>query len=141
MDYEDGFDSADWADADAIKGQYVCTACHADFDYMFLKPKRTFLGFSRVMCPECDHDILYPLTTFNRVAYIIILLVAVAASVWWLIDGDIPYPAIAAIGAGLILSKDATVRKTIKGAWTRNEALAERRDAPRPPGPVPPPLP
>lgn len=58
----------------------ICTNCKAQFNGV---PKRSFLGFRKLTCPDCHQKLLYPLTTGYHIIYCI-LCVLVA----WLAIND-----------------------------------------------------
>src|SRR5437667_12682102 len=62
----------------------ICRSCHKTFR---AQPKRTFLGFQRLVCPHCSREVMYPLTSGYRTAYWIFVgfmaLVILASLAHW----------------------------------------------------------
>ena len=52
---------------------YVCTNCKTVVE-LSTKPKRSFMGFFRIQCPECKKEFRYPLTTGYEVVYWLLLI-------------------------------------------------------------------
>ncbi|QGJ19866.1 MULTISPECIES: hypothetical protein [unclassified Polaromonas] len=44
----------------------VCSHCKTRFNAL---PKKTFLGFQQLSCPECRKELVYPLTPGYRMTY------------------------------------------------------------------------
>ena len=52
---------------------YVCTNCKTVVS-LSTKPKRSFMGFLRIPCPECKTEFRYPLTTGYMAFYWLLLI-------------------------------------------------------------------
>ncbi len=103
---------------------YVCTECHTAFSVQG-KPARSFLGFQRLHCPNCDKNILYPLTKGYRVFYILFVLAIGVACARAFASGDWAVPGLFFIASLIALFIDASRRNQVRKAWQENRTLTQ----------------
>ena len=61
-----------------MEGQEVfCTRCAKKFALTSAFPKRTFLGFLKLICPNCKKKFSYPLTDSYRSIYQLIIIMSI----------------------------------------------------------------
>lgn len=88
----------------------ICKKCNIEFSAI---PKRSFLGFQKVICPStsCNTKLIYPLTSGYRTAYWILLVLMLLSFVGELSEGRVGFPG--GIGIALIfaLFKDRSIKK------------------------------
>ena len=93
----------------------VCRECHTPFRAL---PKRTFLGFQRLACPNCSREVLYPLTSGYRTTYWIFVAFMVLVVVINLATGNVAFPGLVGLAMIWALDKDRRVRKEVLAAET-----------------------
>jgi|SRR3954447_14461163 DNA-directed RNA polymerase subunit RPC12/RpoP len=94
----------------------ACTSCGTQFR---AKPTRSFLGFQRLTCPNCAHEVLYPLTPGYRITYWAILALMIVGAIVNLAEGAIPIPGLLGIAVVIGIVKDVQIRKRIAVASAR----------------------
>ena len=93
---------------DAISA--TCSSCGHQFRAF---PKRTFLSFQKMRCPNCKKDVVYPLTRGYRTTYWVILVLLLVAVVVNLSNGQPTYPGLLGFAAVYALVEDARIRKSV----------------------------
>lgn len=88
----------------------VCPHCKARFN---ATPKRTFLGFQKLACPECKRDLVYPLTRGYRIAYCVLVVLMVLSIVGSFSRGEIGVPGGLGIAVAIALIRDWTIKKGV----------------------------
>jgi hypothetical protein len=95
---------------------YVCPQCKNGVR-MTSKPKRSFMGFSRIPCPSCKTEFRYPLTTGYVVFYWLLLLGNVGLLVYILSRGQgfMPNPIgiVVLIYVVISLVKNSSLKRSI----------------------------
>jgi DNA-directed RNA polymerase subunit RPC12/RpoP len=90
---------------------YTCRSCSKPVE---ANPKRTFLGFQRVACPNCQHVETFPLAKWFRVTYIVIVVLIVLTMLMALTQGEIGYPGGIGVLVIAALIIDASLKKKTK---------------------------
>ena len=94
----------------ATKMKCICKKCNIEFSSI---PKRSFLGFQKVICPSasCNTKLIYPLTSGYRTAYWILLILMLLSFLGELSEGRVGFPG--GIGIALIFAiwKDRSIKK------------------------------
>ncbi len=93
----------------------VCRECHARFRG---RPKRTFLGFQRLPCPNCSRKVIYPLTSGYRTTYWVFVALMILVIIINLASGNIVAPGLIGLAMIWALDKDRRVRKEVVAAET-----------------------
>ncbi len=97
----------------------TCRACGTEFRAV---PKRTFLGFQRLVCPGCSSPVIYPLTRGYRITY----WVFVALMAWTVLDaiahGGIAVPGLLGLAVIIGLMRDHRIRKEVAAALGKSRA-------------------
>lgn len=102
----------------------ICTKCDTRFE---AKPKRSFLGFLKFICPKCKEKLIYPLTKGFTVLYwalAILLGLSFLGSLDNITRGEIVFPGglgILAIGGIIALIKNKSIKKSVQEAQNRVE--------------------
>ena len=88
----------------------ICRSCHRTFRE---RPKRTFLGFQRLVCPHCSREVMYPLTSGYRATYWVFVVFMGLVILASLAQGQVAFPGL--IGLAIIwgLDKDRRLRKEV----------------------------
>ncbi|MGH2396554.1 MAG: hypothetical protein ACRDFW_06110 [bacterium] len=97
----------------------VCRECRGRFR---AQPKRTFLGFQRLVCPHCSRRVLYPLTTGYRATYWVFVGFMGLVIVTSLATGTIAFPGLIGLAMIWALDKDRRIRKVVLAAQTSGSA-------------------
>jgi DNA-directed RNA polymerase subunit RPC12/RpoP len=101
--------------------RYVCTNCYTAFRRDGL-PKRSFLGYERLTCPECTHRIKYPLTNGYRLFYrCFIVIVPLICVAMFYFGGSVALPGLAWFAALFALSNDYEKKWRVQKAWFEHE--------------------
>lgn len=90
----------------------ICTKCGTKFRDT---PKRTFLGFQKLMCPGCSERVTYPLTTGYRITYWILLGLMILAFINAVSQGGFAIPGGLGIAIIIAVIKDMRLRKRVSG--------------------------
>ena len=90
-----------------------CTACKFQFP-LPSTPKRSFLGFQKLVCPACGASILYPLTTGYRVTYWVVFTGMMLSIVGAYAEGGIGVPGGIGLAVIAALFKDYLLRRQVK---------------------------
>jgi len=92
--------------------EIVCTECFSTFNAI---PKRSFLGFLKFVCPKCNKNVLYPLTSGYRTFYwILVVLMAIVFIGSIAMGGGIFAPNLLGIAVIIALVKDVSIKKKIQ---------------------------
>lgn len=67
----------------------VCETCKNQFPTV---PRRSFLGFQKVICPSCNRETTYPLTSGYRATYWVLLILMVVGIFNSLSEGGVAGP-------------------------------------------------
>ena len=87
-----------------------CDHCGSSF---VATPKRTFLGFQRLTCQNCQEKIVYPLTPGFRITYWVIAALLLLFIVNAFSSGGYAYPGGAGLAVLFAIYRDWTIRKRI----------------------------
>ena len=93
----------------------ICRSCHKTFR---AQPKRTFLGFQRLVCPDCSREVMYPLTSGYRTAYWIFVGFMALVILASLAQGQIAFPGLIGLAMIWALDRDRRLRKEVASAET-----------------------
>ena len=91
--------------------EYKCINCNASAEYEI---KKSFLGFQKFKCKECEQENLYPLTKGYRITYWVVVIWFSLFSMASIIRGEIPLPGILVIGGIWGLIADFKIQKKLK---------------------------
>ena len=91
----------------------ICRECHRAFRE---RPKRTFLGFQRFVCPHCTREVLYPLTSGYRITYWIFVGFMTLVILASLAQGQVAFPGLIGLAIIWALDKDRRLRKEVASA-------------------------
>lgn len=106
---------------------YVCTNCHIVFRRDG-SPKRSFLGFEGLTCPECSHAIKYPLTGgYRRFYWCFIIVVPLICFAIIYFGGGAALPGLAWFAAILALWYDFDKQRKVQEAWYAHERKGHPR--------------
>ncbi|MDO8772337.1 MAG: hypothetical protein Q7K57_27275 [Burkholderiaceae bacterium] len=86
----------------------VCPHCKHQFTAI---PKRSFLGFQKLTCPECKENVVYPLTSGYRTTYWVLLVFMVLSIVGSFSRGEIGVPGGLGIAVAIALTRDWSIKK------------------------------
>lgn len=93
----------------------VCPNCKACFK---ATPKRTFLGFQRLVCPECKKDVVYPLTGGYRTTYWVLFVFMVLAMIGSFARGEFGVPGGLGIAVAIALIRDWSIKNRVAARET-----------------------
>lgn len=88
----------------------ICTKCKTKFN---ASPKRSFLGFQKLVCPNCQEKITYPLTKGYRITYQVIFVLMIIFIIGQFSQGQIGYPGGIGIAIIFALVRDRSIRKAV----------------------------
>jgi hypothetical protein len=88
----------------------VCTSCGTGFNQA---PKRSFLGFQKLTCPNCQIEVTYPLTSGFRTTYFFIIALMISMILYTFSQGGVGFPGGIGIAMIYALVKDWGIRKRI----------------------------
>lgn len=88
----------------------VCPHCKARFA---ATPKRTFLGFQKVACPECKESVVYPLTRGYRTTYWVLFVFMVLSIVGSFSRGEFGVPGGLGIAVAIALMRDWSIKRRV----------------------------
>lgn len=74
-------------------------------------PKKTFLAFQKMRCPNCSKDVVYPLTRGYRAIYWMIVALMIGLVIINISEGRTSYPGLIAFAAVFALAEDARIRR------------------------------
>ncbi len=102
--------------------EYACTECYATFDHP-VAPKRSFLGFPRLKCPQCGREIRYPLTEGYRTFYWVFIVGLSGASLCTiLLQARYAFlPGVLWFAAIWALMGDAALKSKTRMAWCMHD--------------------
>ena len=86
----------------------VCSKCQNKFTDV---PKRSFLGFQKINCPECKEKLTFPLTDGYRVIYWVILFSMALQILVSLNEGNFIFPGLLSFAIVFALIRDRTLKK------------------------------
>ena len=75
------------------------------------EPRKTFLGFQKLVCPRCRNGLAYPLTRGYRIFYWVMLVLMGLMIVEAFAQGDFALPGIVGICMIVALVRDARLRR------------------------------
>ncbi len=87
-----------------------CAKCGTDFTAL---PKRSFLGFQKLSCPNCDEQLTYPLTSGYRITYWILFGLMVLGSIDIALQGKFPIIGFFGFAIMIALFNDVCIRKQL----------------------------
>ena len=88
----------------------ICPHCQARFT---LTPKRTFLGFQKMTCPECKENVVYPLTREYRITCWALFVFMILTIVGSFSRGGISVPGGLRIAVGIALIRDWSIKNRV----------------------------
>lgn len=88
----------------------VCNGCSTRFRG---RPTLTFLGFRKVICPNCSQTVLLPLRPGYRITYWVIMGLMVLSAIDAVSKGGIPVPGLLGIAVLIGVVKDIRLRRRI----------------------------
>ena len=91
----------------------TCQSCYARFN---TSPKRTFLGFQKMRCPNCNAKVIYPLTYGCRVVYWIMCSLLIVSVYGTFARGGIGFPGGIGIAVLIALFRDRFIQRRVKVA-------------------------
>jgi hypothetical protein len=92
-----------------------CPSCGAIFN---AQPKRTFLGFQKLGCPNCKKKVVYPLTKGYRITYWVLFAFMVLSVVGAFARGEIGVPGGLGIAVAIALIIDWRIKKRVSTGGT-----------------------
>ncbi len=88
----------------------TCKKCNSKFTDV---PKRTFIGFQKLVCPTCQEKLTYPLTSGYRATYWVLLVSMVANIFVAISQGGFVVPGLLGIAVLFALIRDRSIRKQV----------------------------
>lgn len=88
----------------------VCTKCGTSFNQ---EPKRSFLGFQKLICPSCQAEVTYPLTSGYRTTYWVIIVLMTFMILNAFAQGGFGFPGGIGIAMIFALIRDKSIRKRV----------------------------
>lgn len=88
----------------------VCEHCKRQFT---AAPTRSFLGFQKVICPSCENETTYPLTSGYRTTYWVLLVLMIFGIVNSISEGGIAGPGGFGIAMIVALLVDAKIKTKV----------------------------
>jgi hypothetical protein len=88
----------------------TCKKCDSKFTGV---PKRTFIGFQKLVCPTCQEKLTYPLTSGYRATYWVLLVVMISNTFVAISQGGFAVPGIIGIAVIFALIRDRNIRKQV----------------------------
>ena len=95
----------------------VCTKCNTKFNQL---PKRSFLGFQKLVCTWCREEITYPLTKGYRTAYWVIFAIMVLTIIGAFAQGEFGFPGGLGLAVAFALFKDRSISKRVSKVTIHN---------------------
>ena len=92
------------------KQTVICFECENKFEE---KPKRSFLGFRKFLCPKCENKFIYPLTSGYRYIYWFVLVIFTLIFIVTVSKGGVALPGLLIVGAVIALRKDKSLKENI----------------------------
>ena len=89
----------------------TCTTCKHQFIFV---PKRSFLGFQKLICPACGASVIYPLTKGYRITYWIVFIFMVLLIIGSYAQGEIGIPGGLGIAVAIALFRDYFIRQKVQ---------------------------
>jgi hypothetical protein len=90
---------------------YICRSCDRPASVV---PSRTFLGFRKTSCPNCQAPEKFPLTKGYRAAYLFTVALMVLTILMALHQDEIGFPGLIGVLVIAALVIDARIRKKTK---------------------------
>jgi hypothetical protein len=78
--------------------------------------KRSFLGFTRFTCGRCGKTVLNPLSNGYQITYWVLLAIVVTSFVVNLLNGQLTFPGLLAIGILIALVRDMELRSRLRSS-------------------------
>ena len=91
----------------------VCPHCFTQFSET---PKSSFLGFQKLVCPNCKEDVVYPLTRGYRITYWVLFVYMLLSVVVALSNGEIGFPGGMGIAVMIALVRDKILKSRVAKA-------------------------
>jgi len=91
---------------------YVCTHCHVVFTQE-RRLSRSFLGFGKLVCPQCGKANRYPLSKGYKTFYWLFVIALAALCAVMFRRGNVILPGIAWIAAVVALGNDRCIRNQV----------------------------
>ena len=88
----------------------VCSHCQNKFTEV---PKKSFLGFQKLTCPECNTTLTFPLTDGYRIIYWILLIFMVLSVIGSLSQGNFIFPGLVSFAMIFALIRDRKLKKSL----------------------------
>jgi hypothetical protein len=107
------------APASPKDGDLVCGSCHVALSNSGPIP-RTFLGFGRVVCPQCGQTTHYPLTNGTKIFYWVLVAAVTVFCVVELSQGNVALPGLVWIAAVAALVNNGSIERKVEQAWQQH---------------------
>ncbi len=98
-----------------------CDKCGTDF---IQEPKRSFLGFQKLICSSCAEKLVYPLTNGYRITYWVLFAIMALAFINALSQGGFAFPGGFGIATIIALIQDWRIRKHISNVAPKSTAVS-----------------
>ncbi len=98
-----------------------CNKCNANFTQ---EPKRSFLGFQKLVCSSCNEKLVYPLTTGYRITYWVLVAFMALSFANALSQGGIAFPGVLGIAIIIALIQDWRIKKRVSGEVSNSSAVS-----------------
>ena len=89
----------------------TCTTCKHQFISV---PKRSFLGFRKLICPACGASVTYPLTRSYRITYWILFIFMILPIIGSYAQGEIGIPGGLGIAVAIALFRDYSIHQKVQ---------------------------
>ena len=93
--------------------EVICTECKSRFR-LAAKPKRSFLGFPKLFCPQCKQSFLYPLTSGYLFFYWLMVALMIVVGAYVISQGGTPIPGFVAIAIVFALFKNSSIKRKLE---------------------------
>lgn len=90
-----------------------CNKCKSSFTQ---GPKRSFLGFQKLICPTCNEKLVYPLTNGYRITYWVLFASMALGAINAFSQGGFAYPGGFGLAIIIALIQDSRIKKRISTA-------------------------
>ena len=98
------------------KNEYLCPSCVSMVE-VSVKPKRSFMGFFKIICPNCKKEFRYPLSSGYTAFYWILLIGNIVWALYLISQGSfVPNPIGIVVGIYVIISlvKSSKLKREIE---------------------------